>query len=150
MRLLLFLTAFFFGQISTYASVDYFVDFNREACSGMRQISSTQAVCWGPTNSKEVQAARKLGGNEVTFKEIQKQFRGHVQIWGIVELGIWPDDSTREIYEFYYLLRNSKKEVIGYLTITGYENSEMEQKIQITQRYTKLGKLVSVSVQERN
>lgn len=58
-------------------------------------------------------------------------------------LGIMPDADTNLIYAYVRVLNDEEGAHVGYLVIEGYENSEMETKVQISTRYNMEGDLTS-------
>lgn len=59
---------------------------------------------------------------------------------------IIPDADTNHIYRFENALLNPYGGVVGYMSVDGYQNSEIDYRIQITTRYNVNGELVLASI----
>jgi hypothetical protein len=66
--------------------------------------------------------------------------------YSIVDLGLWPDDSTSMAYSYNFPLFTTAGKKIGYAQLEGYVNPEMESRTRLLQKYTPDGKLASVTV----
>jgi len=69
-----------------------------------------------------------------------------IPAYNIVELGLWPDDSTDTVFSYYYELYSSGGKKIGYAALDGCVNSEMGSRIKLLTKYTLDGKIASVTV----
>lgn len=68
----------------------------------------------------------------------------------IFDLGIMPDADTNKIYSFVRKLVDSKtNKQIGYITYEGFENSEMQVRLQVVKRFNLAAQLVSVKVETK-
>lgn len=82
-------------------------------------------------------------------KQLRKVDRIGVNSYGATEeFGVMPDPDTNNIYRFTSELLNSKGKVVGYQVVSGYHNGEMDYKMQLTQRLTLKGELVSALIKD--
>jgi hypothetical protein len=93
------------------------------------------AVCTGAKNANEVVKAKV--GKSVVRLPAKIELKD-----GIFDFGILPDADTNAIYGYNKELINEKGVVIGYLSIDGYVNTEMEARMQLKHRYNLQGELV--------
>ncbi|MEK6579028.1 MAG: hypothetical protein AABZ55_07355, partial [Bdellovibrionota bacterium] len=140
--------ALFASHSATAAENVYFEEFQSEdICPEVIRISGSSIQCRDAKNSEAILAAKLVRKNIVSIQQAGKIFGNQFQIWSAFDLGVLPDDSTKNIYDYIYLLKNKLRGNIGYLSISGYVNTEMDIKLQITARYNSSGQLVSASVE---
>lgn len=65
---------------------------------------------------------------------------------GISDFGLLPDADTNHLYRYTSELIDDNNKRIGFIVIDGYNNTEMEIKLQLTHRYNLSGGLVSAKV----
>lgn len=116
----------------------------QKACPGLKlSDGDDQVTCWRAENAREV-AYAKVGDNV-------KPDGLNLDWFDVVAMDVWPDDSTSMMYQYTRaLLSRYDGKTIGYMTIDGYQNSEMESRIKVTTRFNRKGKIVSVRVDSIN
>ncbi len=68
----------------------------------------------------------------------------HVKFHDAIELNFLPDADSSPIYDFQNELKASNGKIVGYLSINGWVNEEMEVRLQVNTRYNRKGQLAVV------
>lgn len=137
----LFLALAFTQSASAHAYISSeFKDVQESDCPGLKEIKNLVALCTGVKHAGRIYAA-----SSKTALKLENIPDG-VDFRDVVELGIWPDDSTSMMYLFSSLLRNEDKKPVGYRVFHAYHNSEMESTIKVESRFNLDGKLVSIEL----
>lgn len=118
---------------------DYYSQISEKLCPGGREMRN-EFVCTKTKGAFEASRAGK--GRKLNRLPIDT-------LDPIFDLGLMPDADTDVIYTYFNNLTNDEGRVVGYLQIIGLNNSEMEERIQANVRYTKSGKMASVTVTEK-
>lgn len=109
-----------------------------ESCPGLALVDSgNQVECRKAQDFAKVKSA-KVGANIV--HRIENRYDA-------IELGVLPDADTSQIYCYLRSLLDARTNVVGYISICGYVNSEMDVKFKVTARYNLKGKLVSAKAE---
>ena len=124
---------------SAFASSE-FRDVEEELCPGLKEISHLVALC------TKVGGAREVYNASLKNKVELEKLPAVVEFYNIVELNIWPDDSTSMMYWYPSELYNNHGKKVGYRVFHAYHNSEMESVIKVETRYNLRGKLVSIDL----
>ena len=109
-----------------------------------KQVTSRDGysiACKGAKDFDRVMAAKKRVARKIPFRTLDV-------IDAEYGFEIMPDADTNHIYNFSNALLDNSAETIGYIDIDGYENSEMEYKMQISARYNTKGELVFATIKD--
>lgn len=141
MKFLIALALMALSSTSFAYYVSYYEDMNEEDCPGLVLINKGDtALCADNADAKKILATSR--SNSIKLDKMPRI----IDFLDVVELNIWPDDSTSMIYAYSSILRDSKGVNVGYLVYHAYTNSEMESMIGLETRYNLEGRLVSVTV----
>lgn len=121
-------------------SYSAFDDVEESKCPGLKEVKTGLALCTKVKGVREIIAASTKNSYEINSLPAQVEF------YNVVELDIWPDDSTSMMYWFLSVLRDEKGKEIGYRVFHAYHNTEMEDTIKLETRYNLNGKLVSIEI----
>lgn len=128
---------------ATQAYYSPFHDVTEEDCPEIKELRNEDvALCTGNAGANEIFAASAKNSIEL------KTLPAIVEFYNVVELNIWPDDSTSMMYMFSSILRTLSGKKIGYRVFHAYHNSEMESTIKLETRYNLEGKLVSIKIHQ--
>lgn len=100
-------------------------------------------ICFNAKASKQLRQAKVSSNFEVTPEEFiaaEKKMKNSFHV-SAVDLGLLPDDSTDSFQERYYILKNKKGAVIGYLTSANYVNTEAEFRVWVGIKYNAEGEI---------
>lgn len=126
---------------TTQAYYSEFQDVSEEVCPGMKELKNENVLlCLDNSGASEIFAVSNK--NSVKLERLPQI----VEFFNVIELGIWPDDSTSMMYMFSSILRTENGKKIGYRVFHAYHNSEMESVIKLETRYNLEGKLVSIEI----
>lgn len=130
---------FFFSSLSAFAG----------PFSGL----NLSKICKGQVISKDgysIHCKNAAHASEVlSSKSCRKVAHINVQSYSAIEdFKVMPDADTNSIYIYRSELLNSEGNVVGYRVISGYENSEMEYKMQLTQKLNLKGALIQASIKD--
>lgn len=104
-------------------------------------MGSEYLVC-GDRATSDIFAA-KADRNTIGPKRFRKE-TGNIYL-SAIDIGVWPDDSSTSIYRFGHNLITSSGAKVGYITIEGFTNSEMEARVQVTTRYNTKGEVAALT-----
>ena len=124
---------------SAFASTE-FRDVEESMCPGLKEISHLVALC------TKVGGAREVYNTSLKNKVDVDALPEIVEFYNVIELGIWPDDSTSMMYMYSSILFNDEGRQVGYRVFHAYHNTEMESVIKLETRYNLRGKLVSIDL----
>lgn len=126
---------------TTQAYYSQFQDVTEEICPGMKELKNEDVLlCMDNAGASEIFAVSSK--NSLKLDKLPEI----VEFYNVVELNIWPDDSTSMMYMFSSILRTEAGKKIGYRVFHAYHNSEMESVIKLETRYNLEGKLVSIEI----
>lgn len=127
-----------FASLSAFASGPFSGYDYSKFCKG--QVTSKDGYSLNCTKTKNAAEVLKATNTK-------KQDQLTVQPFSAIEdFGVMPDPDTNNIYLFSNELKNSEGKTVGYLVISGYQNSEMDYKMQLTQRLNLQGELVQAKI----
>lgn len=129
-----------FFSLNVFSYYSQFDGVPEEICPELKEGKYDIAFCKAD-NSKAVLAAKT--GNKLTDVDSRnKNFYFH----DVVELGIMPDADTSTVYFFSFWLLDGNGKKVGYKTVNGYTNSEMEVSGRVDVRYNLKGEAVSIEL----
>lgn len=126
-----------FFSLSAFAYYSPFQDVPSEICPDLKEVKDV-AFCKAQ-NSKAVLAAKK--GDKVTTPV-------KVIFYNAIDLGIIPDADSNDAFFYVNWLVDSNGKKVGYLTINGWFNTEMESRGRVDTRYNLKGQVVSIELKQ--
>lgn len=131
-------------MLSFFSFTSFAYEFDgvpEEVCPELKVDRRSDIAYCKAENAKVVLAAKT--GEKLTAKdERNKGF----YFYDVVELGIMPDADTSSVYFFSYWLVDKNGKKVGYKTINGYTNSEMEVSGRVDVRFNLKGQVVSMEL----
>lgn len=139
------LNVFFVGTSAfAWAEFDPNYDYT-EVCKEPRLSHRMDRLdCLKAKNANSVRRAT-VGEN---VKDLPETLWGKLQ--DVFTLKVLPDADTGIMYSYNRKLLGSQGETVGYLVISGYQNSEMGVKLQLNTRYDLSGELAGASLRDLN
>jgi hypothetical protein len=120
-----------------------FQDVPAELCPQLKSERNSDVAFCKADNSKVVLAAKT--GAKLTDAEYKKFKFDFIDA---VTLGIIPDADSNQIFFYKNKLVDGNGKLVGYKSINGWENYEMEARGRVDVRYNLKGQIVSIELKQ--
>lgn len=134
-----------FGLVLTIFSMSVFAYYSpfdgvrEEICPELREQKNADIAFCKADNAKAVLAAKKGAKVATPVK---------VSFYNAIDLGIIPDADSNDAFFYVNWLVDSTGKKVGYLTINGWFNTEMESRGRVDTRYNLKGQVVSIELKQ--